>query len=282
VRDDSRVTAEPPQQHLDEANAEFWAELCGTHLARAVGVEDASAESLARFDRAYMDVYPYLGRYLPWHSGERVLEIGLGYGTVGQLLAEHGLDYHGLDISPGPVGMMAHRLEMLGVGDAASRVAQGSALAIPHPDESFDVVVSIGCLHHTGDLARSIGEVARVLRKGGQAMVMVYNSHSLRAALIRVGMLRTGVWRDPVRRAEFVRGLYDADVEGTAAPATEFTSAAGVRRMFADFSQVRVRRENFDNIGVGAFGRQLSIRRAVFLNNIARIAGTDLYVTATR
>jgi ubiquinone/menaquinone biosynthesis C-methylase UbiE len=276
------VTAEPPQQHLDEANAEFWAELCGTHLARAVGVEDTSAESLARFDRAYMDMYPYLVRYLPWHSGERVLEIGLGYGTVGQLLAEHGLDYHGLDISPGPVGMMAHRLEMLGVGDAASRVTQGSALAIPHPDGSFDVVVSIGCLHHTGDLARSIEEVARVLRKGGQAMVMVYNSHSLRAALIRVGMLRTGVWRDPVRRAEFVRGLYDADVEGTAAPATEFTSAAGVRRMFADFSEIRVRRENFDNIGVGAFGRQLSIRRAVFLDNIARIAGTDLYVTATK
>jgi SAM-dependent methyltransferase len=276
------VTAEPPQQHLDEANAEFWAELCGTHLARAVGVEDTSAESLARFDRAYMDMYPYLGRYLPWHSGERVLEIGLGYGTVGQLLAEHSLDYHGLDISPGPVGMMAHRLEMLGVGDAASRVTQGSALAIPHPDGSFEVVVSIGCLHHTGDLARSIEEVARVLRKGGQAMVMVYNRHSLRAALIRVGMLRTGVWRDPVRRAEFVRGIYDADVEGTAAPATEFTSAAGIRRMFADFSEVRVRRENFDNIGVGAFGRQLSIRRAAFLNNIARIAGTDLYVTATR
>ena len=276
------MSTEPPQQHLDEANAEFWAELCGTHLARAVGVEDTSAESLARFDRAYTDMYPYLGRYLPWHSGERVLEIGLGYGTVGQLLAEHGLDYHGLDISPGPVGMMAHRLEMLGVGEAASRVTQGSALAIPHPDDSFDVVVSIGCLHHTGDLARSIEEVARVLRKGGQAMVMVYNRHSLRAALIRVGMLRTGVWRDPVRRAEFVRGLYDADAEGTAAPATEFTSAAGVRRMFADFSEVRVRRENFDNIGVGAFGRQLSIRRAVFLNNIARIAGTDLYVTATR
>ena len=44
---------------------------------------DASAESLARFDRAYMDLYPYLERYLPWRSGERMLEIGLGYGTVG-------------------------------------------------------------------------------------------------------------------------------------------------------------------------------------------------------
>ena len=70
-------------------------------------MQDASAESLARFDRAYLDIYPYLERYLPWHSGERLLEIGLGYGTVGQLLAQRGTDYHGLDISPGPVAMMS-------------------------------------------------------------------------------------------------------------------------------------------------------------------------------
>lgn len=282
MRDDSRVSVEHPQQQLDEANAEFWAELCGTGLARAIGVEDASAESLARFDRAYMDMYPYLGRYLPWHSGERLLEIGLGYGTVGQLLAEQGVDYHGLDISPGPVAMMVHRLEMLGAADAAARVTQGSALTIPHPDASFDVVVSIGCLHHTGDLAATITEVARVLRDGGQAMVMVYNSHSLRAALIRVGMLRSGAWRDARRRAEFVRAIYDANAEGDAAPATEFTSAGGVRRMFAGFSAVRVRRENFDDLALNVRGRQLFIKRAVFLSNIARIAGTDLYVTATK
>ena len=283
VRDDSRVNTEQPQEQLDVANAEFWAELCGSGLARSVGVEDTSAESLARFDRAYLDLYPYLGRYLPWTSREGVLEIGLGYGTVGQLLAERGLDYHGLDISPGPVGMMAHRLEMLGVGDAAARVKQGSALAIPHPDESFDVVVSIGCLHHTGDLARAVEEVHRVLRKGGQAMIMVYNSHSYRrAVMLPVRMLRRGAWRDPLRRAEFVRATYDADAEGTAAPATEFTSVAGIRRMFAEFSEVRVQRENFDDFVLDVRGRRLAIGRAVFLNNIARIAGLDLYVTATK
>src|ERR1700704_2730176 len=107
------MTTEQSQQHLDQANADFWSELCGSHLARTVGVDDASAGSLARFDQAYLDLYPYLQRYLPWHSGERVLEIGLGYGTVGQLLAARGLDYHGLDISPGPVAMTQHRLQML-------------------------------------------------------------------------------------------------------------------------------------------------------------------------
>jgi SAM-dependent methyltransferase len=283
MRDDSPVNTEPSQQQLDAANSAFWTELCGTSLARAVGIEDASSESLARFDSAYLDLYPYLERYLPWSSGERLLEIGLGYGTVGQLLANRGLDYHGLDISPGPVGMMAHRLEMSGIGDAGARVMQGSALAIPHPDESFDVVVSIGCLHHTGDLVRAIEEVHRVLRNGGQAMIMVYNRRSFRrTVMLPLRMRLRGMRRDPRRRAEFVRATYDADAAGTAAPATEFASAGEIRRMCAGFSRVVVRRENFDEFVLSAPGFHIGIPRRAFLNNIARIAGTDLYVTATK
>ena len=43
---------------IDVRNANFWDELCGSALARQLGVEDASAESLARFDAAYMGSYP--------------------------------------------------------------------------------------------------------------------------------------------------------------------------------------------------------------------------------
>lgn len=283
MRDDVNMTGERGQAQLDDANADFWSELCGTHLARTVGVEDASAESLARFDRAYLDIYPYLERYLPWRSHERLLEIGLGYGTVGQLLAQRGLDYHGLDISPGPVGMMVHRLDMLGIADAADRVKEGSALSIPHPDESFDVVVSIGCLHHTGALARAIREVQRVLRPSGVAMVMLYNRHSFRQVVTLPTMgLKRGLWRDRDKRAEFVRAAYDANSQGSAAPATEFSSAGDVRRMFTGFSKVGIRRENFDDIVVRLAGRTLAIPRTAVLGNVARIAGSDLYVTATK
>jgi SAM-dependent methyltransferase len=277
------MTSEQGQQRVDTANADFWSELCGSHLAREIGVEDASAASLARFDQAYFDLYPYLGRYLPWRSGERVLEIGLGYGTVGQALAERGLDYHGLDISPGPVAMMVHRLALLGQADGLTRIKQGSALAIPHPDESFDALVSIGCLHHTGDLGAAVDEVRRVLRPGGQALVMVYNSHSYRrAVMLPVQTLRGGVWRDSARRAEFMRAAYDSNTEGTAAPATEFTSVAGIRRLFAGYSAVKVRRENFDDFVLHIGARSARIPRKAFLNNLARVAGSDLYVTARK
>src|SRR4051794_752448 len=142
------------QHTLDERNATFWDELCGSGLARSIGVTDHSPASLHRFDEAYMDRYPYLSAQLPAprRPGEPLLEIGLGFGTVSQRLAESGFAYHGLDIAPGPVAIVRERLRRLGEEGAEACVVQGSALEIPHPDGAFETVVSIGCLHHTGNL----------------------------------------------------------------------------------------------------------------------------------
>jgi len=75
---------------------------------------------------------------------------------------------------------MRHRLRTLGYADANDRVVEHSVLDLPHPDESLECVVSIGCLHHTGALPRAVAEVERVLRPGGTAVAMLYNRHSLR------------------------------------------------------------------------------------------------------
>src|SRR3954463_16540199 len=137
------------QPLLDQSNAEFWAELCGSSMARAAGITGQGPDDLRRFDELYFDYYPYLERYLPSDfAGDQVLEIGLGYGTLGQSIASRGAEYHGVDISLGPVAMMRKRLEWL--GQPQERVLQASALELPHADETFDHVYSIGCLHHTG------------------------------------------------------------------------------------------------------------------------------------
>jgi SAM-dependent methyltransferase len=43
----------------------------------------------------------------------------------------------------------------------------GDALALPFPDESFDVVVSIGLLEHFEDIRQPVTEQLRILRPGG-------------------------------------------------------------------------------------------------------------------
>jgi SAM-dependent methyltransferase len=264
---------------LAERNAEYWDELCGTWFALAQGIPDASPESLRRFDEAYFKFYPYLRRYLPDEAvgGRRVLEAGLGYGTVGQLLAECGFQYTGIDIAPGPVEMMARRLAHVGCDDCEARLA--SVLDIPCPEDHFDYVVSIGCLHHTGDIPRAIAELRRVLKPGGRLMVMLYNARSLRRLALRARQFVSSAlpvnWR--VDKDHILR-RYDSDLAGNAPPHTEFTSVLQARRLFAAFDDVRIERQNID---VLSFARgRVVIPRERMLGNLGRLAGADLYITA--
>lgn len=257
---------------IDRANAEFWNELCGSGFARQLGIRDHSPESLRRFDAAYFALYPYLLRHVPVDAmrGRSVLEVGLGFGTLGQRIAEAGASYTGLDVAAGPVRMMNHRLATAGLG---GRAVQGSMLECPFPDASFDHVVSIGCFHHTGDTQRCFDETLRVLRPGGSAHLMVYNRFSYRQWLR--WPLRTLLGASS--RAQ--RAAYDADGAGTAAPETQFFSAGELRRMLAGFRSVRVSRENCEEM---RFRRWRIVPRERLLGSVGRRAGLDLYVRAEK
>jgi SAM-dependent methyltransferase len=277
--------AEVRQSETDVRNAAFWNELCGSGLARSLGITDQTPESLRKFDEAYLALYPYLSSYVTEQDlkGKRLLEIGLGYGTLGQIIARRGCQYHGLDIAQGPVEMMRYRLALLGQ-EGGRRVQQGSALDIPYPEGAFDYVYSIGCLHHTGDLPKAVSEVFRVLAPGGKAVVMLYNQGSFR----KLAQLRARyVWELLTRRGrprsfgEAVRGRYDSNSAGSAAPHTDFVSRSDVRRrLFARFSSVRIDVQNFD--GYALFRGRIVIPREKLLGNIARVLGTDLYIVATK
>jgi SAM-dependent methyltransferase len=270
------------QSAIDQRNSAFWEELCGTGLARSLGITEITPASLELFDDAYMAYYPYLARYLDELpvEGREVLEIGLGFGTVGQILATRGARYRGADIAAGPVAMMRDRLRRLGRPDEDA-VVQASALELPWSDETFDFVVSIGCLHHTGDLPRAVSEVHRVLAPGGTAFVMLYNAHSFRQLLV-VRRERLRALRARRSSSERVRAMYDANTAGEAAPHTDFVSRREVRRLFDAFSNVTIDTQNFDALTPTIRGRTAVIRRERLLGNIARVVGLDLYIHARR
>lgn len=266
------AAATEDQREMDARNAAFWDELCGSALARQLGIEGASPESLARFDEAYMSIYPYLPSYLPQSfDGAEVLEIGLGYGTLSSQLIARGASYHGADIADGPVQMVRQRLRMAGLAEGAEvRVVRGSALELPWDAGRFDFVFTIGCLHHTGNTPRAVTEVHRVLRPGGTAVVMLYNAHSFRQLLkVRLpGVLRRA------RSSEQQAAMYDTNAAGDAAPHVEYFTRAGVRGMFSAFSSVAIEVRNFDNTRF--------IPREKLLGNVDRVLGLDLYITARK
>jgi SAM-dependent methyltransferase len=263
---------------VSDRNTAFWDELCGSHLARELGVTDASPESLQRFDEAYFAIYPYLADYFPLAAvkGRRLLEIGLGYGTLGETLARRGADYYGIDIAAGPVSMLQARLARVD-GARPAQVQRGSALALPFADATFDEVASIGCLHHTGDLFGAVAEVRRVLRPDGRLVLMVYNRHSLRRALSapRQALARR---RDRIGAATALRARYDASASGEAAPHTDFVTVGELRGLLYGFHSVRIERRNMDALPVPLIAART--RKALLRARIDRLVGLDLYAVA--
>jgi ubiquinone/menaquinone biosynthesis C-methylase UbiE len=267
------------QQELDAANKEFWNELCGSGLAQTIGITSHDAESLRKFDDAYLSYYPYLLPIVRPETmrGQKVLEIGLGYGTLGQRLAAHAGFYQGLDISEGPVRMMNHRLRLAGHNGEAR---QGSALEMPFEDASFDQVVSIGCFHHTGDTARCVRETLRVLRPGGRAVVMLYHRFSYRnwrrwpLRTIRALAGEFILNLSPPGATEEQKKAYDINSRHQAAPETQSFSVREVRRMFSGFSPVAVEKRNCDPARFAS--------RETLLPIVGRFAGLDLYIQAVK
>lgn len=121
----------------------------------------------APFDR----LFPF-DRYPP---GSRVLEIGCGMGTMAECWARRGVAMTAVDLNPTSIAQTRARFALRGLtGD----IREADARSLPFEDASFDYVYSWGVLHHSPDLARSIGELFRVLRPGGGFGVMLYHRRS--------------------------------------------------------------------------------------------------------
>jgi SAM-dependent methyltransferase len=97
--------------------------------------------------------------------------------------SEQGARAYGIDISPPTV-----RQARVAFGDAALRCAVADVRDLPFADASFDAIYSMGTIEHFDETERAVGEIARVLKPGGRAIVGVPNRHDpfLRPLLARV------------------------------------------------------------------------------------------------
>ncbi|MFA5133297.1 MAG: methyltransferase domain-containing protein [Patescibacteria group bacterium] len=93
------------------------------------------------------------------------LELGSGRGTMSLYLNKYnGIETTLLDISPEAAELAKKNFEG---HNAQGRFEVGSCEAIPFPNESFDIVYSIGLLEHLDNYKKTIEESFRVLRPGG-------------------------------------------------------------------------------------------------------------------
>jgi demethylmenaquinone methyltransferase/2-methoxy-6-polyprenyl-1,4-benzoquinol methylase len=104
--------------------------------------------------------------------GARALDLATGTGDIAFGLAGRGARVVGLDIT--------HRMIELARGKAGAQPARvgflvGDMLALPFPDDSFDIVTTGYGLRNVPNLALAIEEIGRVLAPGGQVVSLDFN-----------------------------------------------------------------------------------------------------------
>lgn len=132
-------------------------------------------------------VEPHIKRFAEFeqYSGLRVLEIGCGIATDGIEFARHGADYTGIDISSASIEIAKQRFETYNLN--------GSLLVANAAEDlsnlgTFDLVYSIGVLHHCPNINDIIDNVYNLLKPGGTFKFVLYAENSWKYAMIKQGL----------------------------------------------------------------------------------------------
>ena len=155
-------TAIPTLEITDEINnALSVAYGQGSMLSTPLGV---GRLGLNRMDEFIENLTAYLGEL----SGKKILEIGCGEGHLLARLKELGADVVGLEI--GPQGKQAE--ENYGV-KVIDRPLEDVSI-----DETFDVIISYGCLEHILDIKALVKQCHALLNAGGVMFHSVPNTEN--------------------------------------------------------------------------------------------------------
>ena len=169
------------------------------------------------------DKLNYLSRLVDFdgYEGKDLLEVGCGVGTDLVRFARGGAKVTGIDFSKTAIDLASKNIEQSGQnGDL--RVMDGECMQFTH--DTFDVVYAHGVLQYTAAPGKMIAEVHRVLKPGGEAILMVYNKHS---------------WLNLMRKVTHV------PLEHEDAPVMRKFSVSDLRQLLLPFQDYRIIPERF-------------------------------------
>ena len=117
-------------------------------------------------------------------EGKTFLDVGSGSGLFSLAARRLGAKVHSFDYDPGSVWCANELKRRYFKEDARWTIQQGSVL-----DEeylaglgAFDVVYAWGCLHHTGDMWKALGNVDACVKPEGRLFISIYNDQGRRSA----------------------------------------------------------------------------------------------------
>jgi len=125
------------------------------------------ADRIPFHNREHVDYLSFAIDELRPLAGKRILEVGVGSGTLAAWLALQGADVTGIDVSSGILEVATKRASLSGVAHR-TRFDHCPIEEFDDPEDSFDAVIGNNVVHHfERDLAMS--NVGRLLRPEGRA-----------------------------------------------------------------------------------------------------------------
>jgi ubiquinone/menaquinone biosynthesis C-methylase UbiE len=128
------------------------------------------------------------------------LACGTGYAAIGLAAANLSDEVHASDLSSGMIRRSKDNAAGVGVD---VRLALADAERLPYADDSFDLVVARGALHHVPSPLECLREVRRVLEPGGVAVVLAEPTSSGErqvGAVVGTAYRAVEAWRKTRRR----------------------------------------------------------------------------------
>ncbi|MEQ8363060.1 MAG: class I SAM-dependent methyltransferase [Cyclobacteriaceae bacterium] len=208
---------------------DFWNEAsCGENLY--MKGEDARAQFDNQLKIRY-ELEPYITSFAEFdmHKGEKVLEVGVGLGADHQMFAQNGALTFGVDLTERAIEQTKKRFALL---DLKSTLLVADAENLPFGKNEFDMVYSWGVIHHSPNTPQAISEIHRVLKKGGNARIMIYYKYSMIGLMLWV---RYGLFN--LKPFTSLKELYARYLES---PGTKAYSIREAQELFKAFDEVQI------------------------------------------
>jgi 2-polyprenyl-3-methyl-5-hydroxy-6-metoxy-1,4-benzoquinol methylase len=105
-------------------------------------------------------------------KGKLVLDVGCGMGRFAEVATRWGARVVGVDLSA------AAEVAAKNLADREFTAFQADVFALPFAPESFDIIYSIGVLHHTPDCEAAVKTLDKYLKPGGLLVVWLYSGYN--------------------------------------------------------------------------------------------------------
>jgi len=105
-------------------------------------------------------------------AGKLVLDVGCGMGRYAEVITRWGAHVVGIDLS------RAVEAAARNLADRDATIIQADVFKLPFAPESFDMIYSLGVLHHTPDCEKAFKSLPRLLKPGGRIAIWLYSAYN--------------------------------------------------------------------------------------------------------